>query len=238
MKPRIVHARPEYAPPPFGRPTSSGYLYFGATVAPARKRAPVPRNGTRKDALLGRLKVLAAELERQGAVRRAGVYRAVMVPPGRPGGYDVSVLVETGSPDGLDEVRAGDQYRRMAAEIAGAATDVYEMSARCLRFLGDPDARDDGLFLFNHFTADEPQVATRVWEYLAGWYVTEMGLDNSCLLEPQHSSKYVFVNYARWDMNLPAFALRQASRKTFRRFVGGNMAANGMTASPILYRKA
>jgi hypothetical protein len=238
MPAHIVDARPEYAPPPFAKPPASGYVYLAASVEPPRERAPIPRGGARKDALLGRLKVLAAELKRQELVRRADVFRAVMVPPDRHGHYDVSVLLETDSPDDLGALRACEPYRRMAEEVRGSAREVQEMPARCLRFLGDANAKDDGLFLFNHFTAEDPGTATRVWEHLAGWYVTELGLDNSCLIAPLDPSEYAFVNYARWDMSLAEFAFKQYSRKSFRSYVRGNIAANGMTATPILYHKA
>lgn len=235
---RTPHRCPASAEPTEALLAGSGYLYLAATVEPPRERAPVPRRGTRKEALLGRLKVLAAELQRQGFVQKADVYRAVLAPPGRLGHYDVAVLLETDSPDGLTELKAREPCRRMVAEISGTARDFQEMTARCLRFLGDPAAKEQGLFLFNHFTAEDSEIATRVWEHLAGWYLTELGLDNSCLLSPLGASDYVFVNHARWDMSLAEFAVRQFSRRTFRSYVRGNIAADGMTATPILYRKA
>jgi hypothetical protein len=241
VEPRIADARPEYAPPPFAQAPTSGYIHLAAAVEPPRGRTPFPRGGPRRASLLGRLKILAAELERQGAVRTATVFRAVVLPPAPPGAahparYDVSVLLEADSPRDLDAIRASEPYERMAAEITDVATDVHEMEAHCLRFLGEVGRNDRGLFLFNYFTAKDPEPATRVWEHLAGWYVTETGLDNSCLLAPLGTSDYVFVNHARWDMSLPRFAFRQFSRRSFRTYVLGNLRANGITAMPVFYR--
>ncbi|MFI6684035.1 hypothetical protein [Streptomyces sp. NPDC050485] len=243
MELRIVNPRPEYAPPPFTEPPATGYLHLAAAVEPTLGPTPFPRGGPRKAGLLGRLKVLAAELERQGPVRTVTVYRAVLMPPAPPAAahparFDVVVLVEAESPDVLDAVRSSEPYQRMAAEVSAVASDVHEMAARCLRFLGDVDKSRQGLFLFNYFTAEDAEVATRLWEHLAGWYVTETGLDNSTLLAPIGTADYVFVNHARWDMSLPGFALKQFSKSSFRGYVLANLRANRTTAMPILYRKA
>lgn len=239
----IVNPRPEYAPPPFSEPPATGYLQLAAVVEPTRGRTPFPREGERKKALLGRLRVLAAELERQDPVLRVTVYRAVLLPPApsavpHPARFDVVVLVETDSVDDLDEVRASAPYRQLVAELTEAASDVHQMAARCLRFLGDVDKSRPGLFLFNYFAAEDVEVATQVWEHLAGWYVTETGLDNSTLLAPIEAADFVFVNHARWDSGLLSFAVKQFRRSSFRSYVLANLRANATTAMPILYRKA
>lgn len=242
MELRIVNPRREYAPPPFSEPPPTGYLHLAAAVEPTRGRTPFPRGGTRKAALLGRLKVLAAELERLETVRRATVFRAVLLPPApaaaaHPARFDVVVLVEAESVDVLDEVRSSRPYQRMVAEVTEVADDVHEMAANCLRYLGDVDKSRQGLFLFNHFVAKDAEVATRLWEHLAGWYVTETGLDNSTLLAPIGPADYVFVNHARWDTGLLGFAARQFGKSSFRGYVQANLRANETTAMPILYRK-
>jgi hypothetical protein len=240
---RIVNPRPEYAPPPFQEPSASGYLHLAGTVGPMLGRSPFPRGGSRKAALLGRLKLLAGQLESLPAVRTATVYRAILVPPAPPGvvrqaRYDVAVLVEAESVEALAEVRAAQPYERMVAEITEAARgDVHQMQARCLRSLGDVDRSRQGLFLFNHFAAEDPEVALRVWEHLSGWYVTETGLDNSTLLQPTGPDDFVFVNHARWDEGLLRFAFKQFRKSTFRSYVLANLRANATTAMPILYRK-
>ena len=242
MELRIVNPRPEYAPPPFFEPPATGYLHLAAAVEPTFGRTPFPRGGTRKTALLGRLKLLAVELERRGEVHKVTVFRAALLPPvpaaaAHPALFDVVVLVEADSPEVLDEVRSSEPYQRMLAEITEAARSVHEMPARCLRFLGDVDKSRQGLFLFNYFAAENTEVATRVWEQLAGWYVTETGLDNSTLLAPLGACDYVFVNHARWDMSLLGFAVKQFSKSSFRSYVLANLRANATTAMPILYRR-
>jgi hypothetical protein len=57
-------------------------------------------------------------------------------------------------------------------------------------------------------------------------------------LEALPEDDYVLVNHARWDDSLPRFALRQFGRRSFYRYVLGNMRANHVGAMPLLYRLA
>jgi hypothetical protein len=50
------------------------------------------------------------------------------------------------------------------------------MAARNVRRSGDVDTSTDGLFLFNQFVADDPDVMLELWDYLAGWHAAETGL--------------------------------------------------------------
>ena len=81
-------------------------------------------------------------------------------------------------------------------------------------------------------------VALQLWDYLAGWYAAETGLDNSTLLEPIGEADYVFVNHARWDSSLPRFLLRQLTKPSFRTYVLANLRANRTVAMPILEQLA
>jgi hypothetical protein len=240
MELRIVNRQPKYAPPPLAEPPKSGYLHLAASVSPPVGPPFVRRDATRA-ALLGRCSRLAAELERHGAVRRVSVYRAVLIPPlGRetahPARYDVAVLIETGSPEVVGEVAQAPAYRRMSDDIAGVARDVHVMAASCARSLGEVDRSRQGLFLFNHFSAEDAELATRVWEHLAGWYVAETGLDSSTLLAPLGESDYALVNHARWDKSVPRLAVEQFAAPSFHSYVRANLRAHGMVAMPVLYR--
>ena len=243
MELHIVDHRPEYAPPPFLEPPQAGYLYIAAAVAPPAG-PPFVRRNARRAGLLARLKDYAAELARLDPVERATVYRAVLIPPvGRrtphPARYDVAVLVETASGGVLSAVRNSPTCERMLADLAATAGDVHVMAARCVRSLGDVDKGREGLFLFNHFVAEDTEAATQLWEHLAGWYVAETGLDNSTLLAPiGDENDYVFVNHARWDKSLPRLAVEQFSKPSFRSYVRANLRANRTVAMPIFYRLA
>jgi hypothetical protein len=114
------------------------------------------------------------------------------------------------------------------------------MAARNAKRVGDVDKTRQGLFLFNYFVADDARVMLQLWDYLAGWYAVETGLDNSTLLVPLEGerSDYLAINNARWDESLPRFLWRQFSRKSFRTYVLANLEANRVGAMPVLYRLA
>jgi hypothetical protein len=112
------------------------------------------------------------------------------------------------------------------------------MNATCAKCVGDVDKSRQGLFLFNHFVAEDPDVALQLWDYLADWYRIETGLDNSTLLTPIGAADYVFVNHARWDYSLPRFMVHQFTKPSFFSYVRANLQANRVGAMPILYRIA
>jgi hypothetical protein len=243
----IVNPQPKYQKVTLIQPPPLGYLHVAAAVDPPRGRTPFPGKNPQKAALLTRLRSLARQLERLGTVERATVYRAILVAP--PAGaakqqathvarYDVVVLIETTSPEVLGEVQATEPYKLLVQAVTEAATDVHVMTARCPKRVGDVDKTRQGLFLFNYFVADDAGVALQLWDYLAGWYAVETGLDNSTLLEPLGDADYVFVNHARWDHSLPRFMLRQLTKPSFRTYLLANLQANRTGAMPILYRLA
>jgi hypothetical protein len=243
---QLVNPQPRYAEVALIEPPPLGYIHVAATVDPPRGRTPFPGRSPQKAALLTRLRTLACQLARLGTINTATVYRAVLVAP--PAGsakqaphlarHDVVVLIETTSLAVLDEVQATEPYKALVAAVTEAATDVHVMPARCPKRVGDVDKTRQGLFLFNYFVADDAAVALQLWDYLAGWYAVETGLENSTLLEPLGEADYVFVNHARWDHSLPRFLLRQLTRPSFRTYVLANLQANRTGAMPILYRLA
>jgi hypothetical protein len=82
---------------------------------------------------------------------------------------------------------------------------VHQIAAGNVRRVGDVDKSRPGLFLFNHFAGDDPGLAVELWDYLAGWYEAETGLDNSTLLGPLEGeeSDYLMINHARWTTACP-----------------------------------
>ncbi|MGH3319750.1 MAG: hypothetical protein ACRDN9_06125 [Streptosporangiaceae bacterium] len=240
----LVNPQVKYQRVPLIDPPETGYIHVAAAVEPPRQPGPpFPGRSAEKKALLGRLKSLARQLESLDTVEKATVYRAVVVPPVRvPAGkkaarYDVAVLVETTSPDVVDEVRAAEPYKLLIEALTEAAKDTHVMTARCPKRVADVDKTRQGMFLFNYFAADDSEVALDVWDYLAGWYAVETDMDNSTLLQPIGEADYVLVNHARWD-SLPAFMVRQFAKKSFRTYVLANLKANRTVSMPILYRLA
>jgi len=117
---------------------------------------------------------------------------------------------------------------------------MHVVAARNAKRVGDVDKTRPGTFIFNYFVADDPAVMLELFDYLAGWYEAETGLDNSILLVPldEEKSDYVAINHARWDASLPRFAWQQFSKRSFRTYLLANLKANHVGAMPILYRLA
>ena len=222
-------------------------MHLAAVVEPSAGRTPFPRTGERKARLLQQVKSLANELTGQDNVERVTVYKAVLTPPA--GGYakregihharyDVVVLVETSSPEVIGQVQATEPYRTLHDTLAETASDLHVMAARCVKSIGDVDKTRLGLFLFNYFVADDAAVALELWDWLAGWYAVETGLDNSTVLEPVDKAHYTFVNHARWDYGLPRLLLHQMTKPSFRSYVLTNLLVNRTGAMPLLYHLA
>jgi hypothetical protein len=246
MDPTIVNAKPRYRPPMLIDPPGFGYLLLSAEVEPPTGPRPFPGSSDAKTALLGRLNTAAAELAQVDAVERATVYRTVLAPPPagyarnaeHPARYDVMVLVETASPGELDGVQANDAYTQLRKVLDSGATRVDTMPATCVKCIADVDKSRPGLFLFNYFVADDVDAALKLWDHLAGWFMTETAIDNSTLLQPTGDSDYAFVNHARWDFGVPGLALRMFTKPSFRSFVQANMNENRVGSMPILCRLA
>ncbi|MHC3467377.1 hypothetical protein ACYF6T_01555 [Streptomyces sp. 7R007] len=246
MSVTLVHPRPKFRPAPLTTPPPSGYLQLAAAVEPPAGGVGRPGHSRSKALLLDMLRAEAEDLASLSEVKRASVYAAAAVGP--PSGwippeglhrahYDVVVLVETRSPRDIGAVQDTVAYRHLRRRLADASADLHVMTARCGKCVTDVDRAQQGLFLFHYFVGEDPRRTAELWEHLAGWYAAETGLDNSVLLEPLDAgaSDYCFVAHARWDLSLPAFALRQFSKPSFYRFLQPTLKENRTCATPVLH---
>jgi hypothetical protein len=247
----LAHPDPRYGKVRLIEPASLGYLHLAADVQASHRTGPVLRRSRDKQQVLGVLKWQARQLGQLDAVERATVFDALAFAPS--GGYvkgrsaplpaawfDVVVLVETVSPEAASEVRAAAQYQALAGTLTEQARRVHQVAASNVRRVGDVDKTRPGLFLFNYFVDEDPALALELWDYLAGWYEAETGLENSTLLAPLagEPSDFVLINHARWDQSLPVFMARQLPKRTFRSYLLANMSAHHLAAMPVLYRLA
>jgi hypothetical protein len=256
MELKIVNPDPAYAAVKLVEPATRGYIHVAAEVRPRRllllrslQRLPA---GREKSALLCRLTELARQLEHLEAVEKVTIFDALAIAPARSAylkergnaihvpRFDIVVLIETTSPAVIREVQGTRPYEALLDALRSQAKHLHVMAARNAKRVGDVDKTRDGLFLFNYFVADDAGVMLQLWDYLAGWYAVETGLDNSTLLVPLEGerSDYLAINNARWDEGLPRFLWRQFSKKSFRTYVLANLEANRVGAMPALYRLA
>jgi hypothetical protein len=209
----------------FTEPMPYGYVYIGMRIDPPG-RTPFVRNSTKRRDVLQECKRLARQLDALAEVVAVTVYEAVLIPPakGSPR-FDVIALIQTTSPESITTVQATEAYQRLAAD--------FVMPARNLRRIGNVDHPRSGTFLFNHFTAADPERALRTWEDIAGWFAHKAGVDDSALLQPTGEAPYVFVNHVRLPCGPIRFFLRLV-KPSFRKSVLRRLSANQIGSAAVV----
>jgi hypothetical protein len=230
-------------------PKSSGFIHLAAEIDRIWPFGIGPVSRAKRDSV-ARASALAEALEELESVISAKVFVARFIVPAQgdhlndrtrvhAARFDLSVLLETVDGPSAAELQAHDLYRQLVAalDMHSSYTHIVRASNACS--LGEVDTRHDGVFLFNHFYADDPAVLIPVFEYTAGWFQAKTGLDNSTLLLPVEGeeSQYGIINHARWD-HWRDFFPDLRFRPSFRKFVLANFYANGIVPIPILYRLA
>lgn len=230
-------------------PTTHGYVLL---VAEVDHRPPVAFfiESAGKKALLETLKAACAELEGAEGVLDATCFKALVIPPGR-GRYldrrpdvtlrkfDVAVLIECDMPERARALRESEAVRAMEAAMRGAAKAVEVITASNVKRIGPVDHSRDGVFLFNYFVADTLGQNLGVWQYTAGWFQDQTGLDNSTVLLPDAGAETdaTIINHCRWD-HLSDIVPSLLFKPSFRNYVLANFEANATAAVPVLYRLA
>jgi hypothetical protein len=228
-------------------PATSGYLLVAAQVD--RRPMFLPNSRTKR-LLLGRVNRLLADLAADGRVLEANAFNGLLAPPGRGellkqrpevpiARFDLAVLVETTSPQAAAELEGEEPWTELARELQEAGRHSYRLRAHNVRRMGPVDHARQGVFLFNYFYADRTDLNLAAWQYTAGWFADQTGLDNSTVLVPDATSepRYRLVNHARWDRLrdvLPSLVFK----RSFRSYVLAHFYANGVAAMPVLYRLA
>ena len=248
MELRLVNPDPRYSKVRLIEPAPLGYLHVAAEVRAPKRPGPVLFSRERSQ-LVGALKVLGRQLEQVPGVQKVTVYeaiafglpsayvrqRATLIQPAR---FDVVVLAETDSPDMTQDVRGSTEYQALVDHLTAGSQRVHAIAARNIKRVGDVDKSRPGIFLFNYFVGEDPQVVLELWDYLAGWYQVETGLDNSTVLAPLEGEapNFIIINHARWDGSLVSVLAKQLAKKSFRSYVLGNLDANQVGAMPVIYR--
>jgi hypothetical protein len=229
-------------------PLPSGFVHVAAEVD---ARPPFFPNSWKKRQLIARCKEWCRRLEGEPEVLGAVVFDALLATPGRgeflerrPGEvhvarFDLAVLIETATPEAADTLRASPVCTAMKRTIREAATFTHVVTATNPKSMGPVDHERQGVFLFNYFFADDTAQNLAVWEYTAGWFGQETGLDNSTVLLPRDGerSEYNIMNHCRWD-RLRDVMPSLLFKRSFRDYVLANFESNNVAAMPILYRMA
>jgi hypothetical protein len=248
----LVNADPRYPKATLLEPTSRGYIYIAAAVRPGKMPFVLPN--ARRSNLLHALKDHVRKLARVDTIVKIDVFRAIVMPPTarfsqylkqrgsslRIANFDVMVLIQTTSTASARHLQTTPAFGVLVETIRRQTERVHVMSARNIKRIGEVETTKQGLFLFNHFAAADPDVMLELWEHLAGWYMVETGLDNSVALMPVagQSSDYTIVNWARWDVHPLRHFWHQLSKKSFWKYVTTNLDANSAASMPIYCRLA
>jgi hypothetical protein len=249
---KIVNPSPHYAKVRLVEPNTLGYILIGATVQ--RTRVPFVLPNSRRAELIGQLKEIVRRLKMIDGVVDATVFRAIVVPPTasffsfvkergssiRLANFDVIILIQAISPAKGREIQSHPEYVALLDAVHQKAENVNALLAHNVKRIGDVDVSKQGLFLFNHFVAEDRKVMLELWEYLADWYVKETGLQNSVGLEPEagQDSDYAIVNWARWDDSAPRHLLRSLGKRSFWTYIKANLEANRGASMPVYCRLA
>jgi hypothetical protein len=229
-------------------PSQSGYILIAADVD---RRAAFLPNSRRKRRLIGDCKQLCRQLTEDPNVLEVVSFEAIFATPGENQGllekhrgvrfpsWDFSVLIETTGPQAADAVKESAVYERLERAIRDAANDTFIITATNPKRMGPVDHSRNGWFLVNYFVADSAEQNLAVWEYTAGWWEQETGLDNSTVLLPREGERtdYAIVNHCRWD-HVWNFMPSIVFKRSFRDYVLANFTANNVSPRAVIYRLA
>lgn len=245
---RIVNGELRFPRVDLVEPSPSRFIHIAAEI---EARPPfLPDSGAKKQ-VLAKAKDACTRLAREPGVKDAAAFTAVLIPPGlgehakqradrlHIARFDLAVLIECDNAETVQRVQRHPACEAMQRAIVQTASYVHAITATNPRRMGPVDHTRPGVFLFNHFAADDLAQNLAVWDYTAGWFEVETGLDNSTVLLPDDptQSQYSIINHCRWDRLrdvLPSLLFK----KTFHSYVLDNFAANNVAAIPILYRLA
>ena len=225
-------------------PSDSCFVYLGATSG--RWRLPLALPRARRRTILARMHAAATALNGNPHVLRADVFQGVLRPPGQPASgsqdvasadFDAALLIETTTVATATALADDSVLTELHAALAQCATRCLMFTGCNPRRIGQVDHEKQGVFLFNYFSARSLETNLYAWQYTAGWFQDETGLDNSTVLQPtpRSCSNYTLVNHCRWDHLwnvLPALLLK----RSFRDFVLRVFSEHDVIARPILYR--
>lgn len=226
-------------------PSTAGFVHVGASSGPWRFPLPLPR--ARRRAARKLMREAAQRLREDSRVNRADVFNALLRPPGRDRDdagqegpdpdFDVVMLIETATVADAQALMGEHALARLNKELGSAGAQTLVFAGSNARRIGAVDHDRPGVFLFNYFLADSVKATLDAWQYTAGWFQDETGLDNSTVLQPVAADQvpYRLVNHCRWD-HLRDVLPSLLFKRSFGGFVLRVFNDNGVAPRPILYR--
>lgn len=245
---KIVNQHLNYPKAQLMEPNKKGYIHIGVEV----DHSPFPfflPDSSKKRELLQKAGELLEKISGMDGVSSASLFRAAMMPPAKQSfldsikgdihvaKFDVAVLIETTDVESAKKISASEVVIELRKYMVNHSSFVHFAVFENARRIDEVDKEKGGIFLFNHFFAEDPAQLLDVWEYTAGWFTSNTALDNSTLLMPlkDQESRYGVINHCRWD-KLSAILPKLMFSRTLRLYVRDNFVVNKIASMPILYR--
>jgi len=231
-------------------PSNSFYLHIAAEID--HSLFPFFLSiSSKKKTIIEQSKKWCEQLRTDENVKDAVVFKAIIIPPGigkfieerkdkvHIAKFDFVILIETTSIEVIENIKNSRLYQIIVNAIKDASVFTHIINATNIKHISPVNHNKQGVFLFNYFFADSLEQNLGVWEYTAGWFQQETGLNNSTVLLPtdKQQSKYTIINHCRWDKLsdvLPSLIFK----KSFHSYVLDNFYANKVAAMPVLYKIA
>tara|TARA_Y100000815_G_C13236153_1_gene460011 strand:+ start:83 stop:442 length:360 start_codon:yes stop_codon:yes gene_type:complete len=111
------------------------------------------------------------------------------------------------------------------------------MTSTNMKRINTVDHTKQGVFLFNYFYADDLKQNIKIWEYTAGWFLQETGLNNSTLLLSKNpeESQFKVMNYCRWNSLLEILP-SLIFKRYFKEYILENFYKNNVGTISVLYK--
>ena len=231
-------------------PSKSFYLHIVAEIDHSLFPFFLTKS-SKKKTIIKQSKKWCEQLRKDKNVLSAVVFKASIIPPGKGkfieerkdkvhiAKFDFAILIETTSLEVIENIKNSRAYQIIEKEIKDSSVFTHIINATNIKHIGPVNHKKQGVFLFNYFFADSLKQNLGIWEYTAGWFQQETGLDNSTVLLPTSNtqSKYSIINHCRWD-KLSDILPSLIFKKSFHSYVLENFYANNVAAMPVLYKIA
>ncbi len=246
----IVNSHLKFGKVSLTNPINNVYLHIAAEI----DHSPFPfflTSSNKKKKLIKQCKQWCFQLEKENKALSARVFKATLIPPGKGkfiekrkdkiynAKFDFAILIEVKTAAEIIEIQESEAYKKIELAIKSASAFTQTITATNIKRINRVDDHKQGVFLFNYFFADSVDQNLEVWEYTAGWFQQETGLDNSAVLLPACHIKpgYSIINHCRWNKLsdvLPSLIFK----RSFHSYVLANFFANNVAAMPVLYKMA
>ena len=245
---KLVNEHLNYPKAKLIEPNTKGYIQIAAKI----DTTPFPfflRTSKKKKQIINWLDRILTKTSNIDGVQEINSFKAVIIPPAKHeylesvrskihvANFDYTILIETENVDSAKSLRKDPLIEEIVEYLNTHTKDIHISTFKNAKRINEVDKKRKGIFLFNYFYAADVNQLLPVWEYTAGWFTAETGLDNSTLLMPvdNNDSDFGVINHCRWN-KLSDFMPKIMFKKSMRKYVVENFDANQIASMPMMYK--